>query len=785
MMLRVLTVLACLVATSTALLARDPQMAGKTSEGKEFWVCFMKNFRDDAPANGNRTDARKLQLFLTSSHDATARIEVEGLRYDTTITIRANTVVTVAMPRNVQLRAVGVPERLAVHVTADTAISVYGLNSKFQTTDTYMGLPVNTLGTEYRVMGYTKLAADLLSAFTIIATEDNTDVTITPRTAVRGNRPMNKPYTIKLRTGDAYTVEAEYDAISACDLTGSLVQANKTIAVFSGHTCAYVPSKVEACNHLIEQIPPTSSWGKHFYLGNLKERSKYTFRVLASEHETKVFEDTRLVAMLRAGEFYENLNVTRHVQVTADKPVLVAQFAQGFKNGDSVGDPMMILVSPTQQFLPEYRFATPINGDWHHYINVVAPTASIRDLRLDGRRLDSALFMVLGESRYSIAQVPVPFGSHVIRGSAPFGLYSYGFGFGRDAYDAYGNMAGQAFQELNKLVDSLPPLVDGRLQRDDYLLTVRDDRTMDRGIKSIKVMFADAIDATVPKIEAGVPQVNIKLRPSISGSTGRLVVRAEDVAGNRTDFTVCYMFDAQSERFQYVISEGIDALCAADHAWTAGAYLMGVHTFHDANFSTSGNLRTTGVFTSDQGFALGIGGLVGRRLSQDFAVNARLQLWWAGGTLLSPDSAGATVFDPNQGGFVPYQEGTTVSISAPFLSLGVMAEWYPLRYFYVTGGIESALALGSSVTTTRRILQPASWTFADGTTEQAAEPTSLESLQSMNLALVGGLGFSYPITFRMSVFAEGMFTRWLGSMISDGTWRTQSMGINAGVRYRW
>ncbi|MCU0329853.1 MAG: IgGFc-binding protein [Candidatus Kapabacteria bacterium] len=785
MMVRIVAALLVLVCLPMLSQGREPQQGSKTSEGREFWVCFMKNFRDDAPTNGGRADARKLQLFLTSSHDANARIEVEGLRYDTIVSIRANTVVTVAMPRNVQLRAVGVPERLAVHITADTAISVYGLNSKFQTTDTYMGLPINTLGTEYRVMGYTKLAADLLSAFTIIATEDNTDVTITPRTAVRGNRPMNKPYTIKLRKGDAYTVEAEYDAISACDLTGSLVQSTKTIAVFSGHTCAYVPSKVEACNHLIEQIPPTSSWGKHFYLGNLKERSKYTFRVLASEHDTKVFEDTRLVAMLRAGEFYENLNVTRHVQVTADRPVLVAQFAQGFKNGDSVGDPMMILVSPTQQFLPEYRFATPINGDWHHYINVVAPTASIRDIRLDGRRLDSTMFMVLGESRYSIAQVPVPFGSHVIRGSAPFGLYSYGFGFGRDAYDAYGNMAGQAFQELNRLVDSLPPLVDGRLQRDDYLLTVRDDRTTDRGIKTIKVMFADAIDAALPKIEPGVPQVNIKLRPAISGSTGRLVVRAEDVAGNKTDFTVCYMFDAQSERFQYVISDGIDALCAADHAWTAGAYLMGVQTFHDANFSSTGNLRSNGVFTTEQGFTGGIGGFLGRRLSQDFVVNARLQLWWVGGTLLSPDSTTTQVFDPNQGTFARYQEGTTVGINAPFLSLGVMAEWYPLRYMYLTGGVQTSLALGSSVSTTRRILQPPAWIFDNGTSESNEQTVSLETLQTLNVALVGGLGFSYPITFRMSAFAEGLFTRWVGSMITDGAWRSQSIGINAGVRYRW
>ena len=149
---------------------------------------------------------------------------------------------------------------------------------------------------------------------------------------------------------------------------------------------------MEACNHLIEQLPPVSAWGKHYYLGMLRERSRYTYRVIASEPNTRVFRNSKLVAVLNAGEFHENLNVKEHIQLTADKPVLVAQYAQGFKNGDSVGDPMMILVSPTQQFLDVYRFATPINGDWHHYINVVAQTQTIDEIRLNGRLIDSTLF---------------------------------------------------------------------------------------------------------------------------------------------------------------------------------------------------------------------------------------------------------------------------------------------------------------------------------------------------------------------------------------------------------
>ncbi|MBU3700413.1 MAG: hypothetical protein FGM33_10470, partial [Candidatus Kapabacteria bacterium] len=453
-----------------------------SSEGREFWLCFMKNFREAGITDqSGRQGGLRLQLFVTSSYDATVRIRVEGIQFDNTVTVKANTVVNVSLPAMAQASAHESPERLAIHITSDMPVSVYGLSSRFQTTDTYLGLPTNILGTEYRVMGYTKIqnSPEMLSELSIVATEDDTEVTIVPRAITSTGRPAGVPYTTRLRKGDVYSIVAKWEAAGACDLTGTYIRSNKKVSVFSGHACAYIPPKVEACNHLIEQIPPISSWGKHFYLGMLKERSRYTYRVVASADSTKVFEDSKLIAILKAGEFYENLNAFKNTQITASRPVLVAQFAQGFKNGDSVGDPMMIIVTPTQQFRTEYRFATPINGDWHHYVNVITPKESIKDIRLNGRALDSSQFRLFGESRYAVGQIQVPFGTHVIRGTVPFGLYSYGFGFLKAAFDAYGNMAGQSFYDATKYVDSLPPDADDRYVKGDYQVIIRDDRTMD------------------------------------------------------------------------------------------------------------------------------------------------------------------------------------------------------------------------------------------------------------------------------------------------------------------
>jgi len=800
------------IITSVEISARDPELITKNSEGKEFWVCFMKNFREGQTGTQNRPDKLKLQLFITSSNDAKVRVEVEDIGFNQLVEVKANTVVNVVLPERVQLRALETPERLAVHITSDTAIAVYGLNSRFQTTDTYMGLPVSVLGTAYRAVGYTKLAADLLSAISVIAIEDSTEIEITPNATTSTGRRLGVPFKVRLRRGEVYSINARFESIGPCDLTGSLITANKKIAVFSGHQCAYVPPKVDACNHLVEQLPPISAWGMHYYLGMLKERSRYTYRVIGSEDGTRVFEDAKLVAVLRKGEFFENLNVNRHIQVTADKPVLVAQYAQGFKNGDSVGDPMMILVSPTQQFLSEYRFATPINGDWHHYVNVVAPTNSIENLRLNGRRIDSSEFKVLGESRYSIAQISIPFGTHVIQSlpttrvtagtdpsgaqglggaggsdlyAVPFGLYSYGFGFKSDAYDAYGNMAGQSFFELKKLVDTLPPVAEGRKILDDFLVVLRDDRTTDRGMKSVKVLYSASLAAQVPKVEEGTPQVAVRIRPSSQGTPGRIVLNATDIAGNESEFTVCYVFDSRSERYAFIMSEGRDVECASEGAWMVGAFVTAAHTFHETNFKSTGGVIGQSVFTPGQGFAGGGGVLLGRRISPTFIATARLSLNVLGGTMISADTVQRGVFDTLSQQTIPYQEGTTLSVSAPYLNLGFAAEWFPIRFFYLLGGLQGSMALGSSVEVVRTIVQPSNFTFEDGSRSQKISPESLSSLSGFNAAAFAGIGFTYPVTFKMSVFLEGQFTQPLGNVITDGEWTNNVVGINLGARYRW
>ena len=100
--------------------------------------------------------------------------------------VQAGKVVNMVIDTAAQVRSSEKIEDLAVHIVADKPVAVYGLNRRYQTTDTYLAYPVNVLGTSYRAIGYAWLESDLLSQVAIIGTQENTRVQITPTMKQRG-----------------------------------------------------------------------------------------------------------------------------------------------------------------------------------------------------------------------------------------------------------------------------------------------------------------------------------------------------------------------------------------------------------------------------------------------------------------------------------------------------------------------------------------------------------------------------------------------------------------------
>ena len=141
---------------------------------------------------------------------------------------------------------------------------------------------------------------------------------------------------------------------------------------------------------------------------------------------------------LNAGQTHEFLT-GEPTSITADKPVLVAQFSNGSQFDDTVSDPFMVVVPPYEQYLTSYVVATPADGFRDNFLNLITLSTATGGVVVDGASVAAA--QLEGNSaapRTRPLSVPVPTGTHRIAGSSPVGVTVYGY----DVFDAYGYVGG-------------------------------------------------------------------------------------------------------------------------------------------------------------------------------------------------------------------------------------------------------------------------------------------------------------------------------------------------------
>ena len=280
----------------------------------------------------------------------------------------------------------------------------------------------------------------------MVAAEDGTEVTYVPQAQTSSGISAGTPTMANLNAGDVLPVSS-----AVGDLSGTPVTSNKPVGVIGGHSCANIPTPATVYGDLVmEQIPPTSTWGTSFYTVPLKTRlNGDTFRILASEDNTSVRLDGDVIATLQRGQLHQRTIATAS-RISTDKPVLVAQFANG-EGFDAVtnSDPFMALLPPLEQYLSDYTFAMALSLGASH-VNVVAPTSAVGQVSLHGTVISASEFSQIGTTAYSAAQMTLYPGIHSVASPVPVGVTVYTFAFPV----AYGTAAGAGFAPFNA-VDTL------------------------------------------------------------------------------------------------------------------------------------------------------------------------------------------------------------------------------------------------------------------------------------------------------------------------------------------
>ena len=347
--------------------------------GNDFYLGFFKISGGGDPS---------LVLVSHDPQPVSYSISAPGVRYHYSRTIPAYGKDIVYLPNSLIATPNDVQNKgIFVSISSDN-VNVIGqsIGSGGSPTDTYTAIPIRNLpDTEYIYYGIQVADNSLRTGMIlIVGTTDNTVVKVTV--------PIpDMVFTDVDNTNIILAPGRQYEFLinrlqtiimnSPKDFTGTKIMTNKQVSVFTGHECVRIPREVGACDHLIEQLPPTTLWGRIYYTAPLATRRSYTISVLSAYNLTKVSiycNDTRKAYVLNEGKHINiSLSFQEYCVVLSNKQVLVTLFAHGRNDdndGDNYGDPMMIVVPSIDQYSNSFRISTiqnPGKGGYSHFVNII------------------------------------------------------------------------------------------------------------------------------------------------------------------------------------------------------------------------------------------------------------------------------------------------------------------------------------------------------------------------------------------------------------------------------
>lgn len=443
--------LALLLLTAASATAQEVVTA---SSGRDFYLAFPWLERPGA-------QAFRINITAVKSAEVTLGFTESG--WDTTVSVPGGGRWEYLIPfDSIALELREYRSRRTVHIRSTAAITVNVTYDAPYLSDAYTAFPTPSLGFEYVAMSH---PSDDRTRFhgvvTIIATDDATDVRITPTATTMSGALAGFEYGITLNRGEVYVM---YPANAhSTDMTGTRVRSSKPVAVVSGHRATHILA-TDATNSLLEQMMPVADWGRRFYSAQLPGQDSAIYRVYAASDGTEVRVNGRRIATLSAGRTAQFGSPSSAV-IEASAPVMLAQYTTHFPadSGEPSGDPSMMMLNPLESYTESFVWSTPtlaprmFPGDtlgyttvrFDHYVLVTAPANGRESVRLDGAPL--AFDITYNDGAYYSAIRKLSPGVHTLSAQVPINAQLFGY----SEFDAYSMPAGVRLREPFRA----PPLI--------------------------------------------------------------------------------------------------------------------------------------------------------------------------------------------------------------------------------------------------------------------------------------------------------------------------------------
>ncbi|WP_156303983.1 carboxypeptidase regulatory-like domain-containing protein [Ottowia sp. oral taxon 894] len=365
-----------------------------------------QTLRTIAVGHPNNSGGAVGYLFIFGTPGTSGLVVSNDRRVNHDFSIDASGVAEIMVPSSQFLSPSGAVLDKAMLVYASKPISASFLNRQQFTTDMSYLLDVPALGTSHRVMTWGNGIGYVQMSLTAVA--DGTVATITPAKSFTSGQAAGKAFDITLNKGQS----VYYTAGSGSDLTGTLVQSSKPLAVFGGFQCSNVPSGVAYCDHLFSQIPPIQHWASEYIVPETARTDSVgnLVRILAHADGTQLTINGAVPIILNAGQIHE-IETARDLHISASQPILVGQYLKG-RTAAGTGDPAFSFIAGIRQTLRDYVFTAPVNLAKYdeNFLNIAIPTKALGSLKLNGASVAAADFRVVAGTVYSTGRIAIAAG---------------------------------------------------------------------------------------------------------------------------------------------------------------------------------------------------------------------------------------------------------------------------------------------------------------------------------------------------------------------------------------
>ena len=310
------------------------------------------------------------RLHITTSEaepvNFTVHTAVESRSY--TVQPGQTTTVNIQSPSSIIVTSSEQLDRsIRVHTEGNKTIAVYASNNVVSSAGAFAVLPLHryqniTNYTYYAVSSDTDLAGQGSTILLINGNEPNI-ITVTPTQSVTIPGVVTGLATdVTVQAEESYQFNLSSNASfllrSAEDLTGSKIVSTLPLATITGHECGNIPTETGQCDHMIQQIPPTITWGRvHMSLPLAERTSGSTFKIIAAANDTNIVvsctDGSNPVVTnytLNEGNFIVHSEPADiRCSFVANGGILVTQFAEGGLY-EGLGDPMSMSLTPLEQY---------------------------------------------------------------------------------------------------------------------------------------------------------------------------------------------------------------------------------------------------------------------------------------------------------------------------------------------------------------------------------------------------------------------------------------------------